>query len=193
MILEDFHALRTGPFGISRALPAVLRSSLLALPGAQELPFVRGRTVIPTHFGQPVVVGHPNYFGLFEGPPWDRLACVTGRWSNLRPLPPDATVLASDESLPGNEAEDALDRMRNLAKRLRQIPGVHLAFKPQSPVLVLLIPRAEALRDTPGIEILTGVYPELPGGIRMEFDEGAFGVDLNRYAATVEQIISQEA
>ncbi len=193
LIPEGFHALSSGPFGFSRALPTDLRRTLLALPGAQELPFVRGRTVVPTHYGRPVVVGHPNFFGLFEDPSPEHLVCVTGRWSDLRPLPRYATVVAREASVPRNMAEDALGGMRNVAKRLRQIPGVHLAFKPQSPILVLLVPRTEAMEGLPGIEVVSSAYRELPGGIRIELLENASGADLNRYAATLEQTINQEA
>ena len=149
--------------------------------------------MVPTHYGRPVVVGHPNFFGMFEDLPLTHLVYVTGRWSNLRPLRPDATVVARDVSVPRNAAADSLERMRNLAKRLRQIPGVHLAFKPQSPILVLLVPRLEAVKDMPGIEVVSGAYPELPGGIRIELDDDASGIDLNRYAGVFEETISREA
>lgn len=193
MSLDAIHALPAGPFGFSRALPPGLRRSLRALPGAEELPFVRGRTVLPAHYERPVVVGHPNFFGLFERPASEHLVCVTGRWSNLRPLPPDAAVAETDASVPLDVATDALAAARMLAKRMRQLPGVHLAFKLQSPILILLVPRVESVRGTPGVEVVSGAYPELPGGLRIELAEDALGTDLSRYAATLEQTISQEA
>lgn len=193
LIPDGFRTLPAGPFGFSRALSRDLRRSLATLAGAEELPFVRGRTVIPAQYGRTVVVGHPNFFGLFEKPSSEHLVCVTGRWSSLVPLPAGAAAVATDASVPRNAAEDALNGMRNLAKRLRQIPGVHVAFKPQSPILVLLVPWADAAQGIAGIEALSHAYPELPGGIRIELTDDELGVDLNRYAATLEQAISEEA
>ena len=183
-----------GPFGFSRALAPDIREELRDLPSAQELPAVRGRTVIPDAYRYPVVVGHPNYLGVFELKCAAQLICLTGAWSVLQPVPEGATTVVVDPSHPFPLATSALENARALAKHVRQIPGVHLALKPRSPILVLLAPRSvsgNALPET--VDTLNGVYPELPGGLRVELTPDTTAIDITRYAAILEQIISQEA
>ena len=194
MIPHGIDSLLEGPFGYSRALSPDLRSGLASLPGAQELPFVRARTVIPEGFGRRVVVGHPNYLGGFEDRTPTNVVYLTSRWSGLRDLPDDARTVALEPAVDRQAARAALEGARLLAKRLRQLPGVHIAFRPQSPVLVALAPRAGAwVAEEVGVTLLSEWYPELPGGIRIEVPQDASGDDLDRYAARVVQSIGREA
>lgn len=150
--------------------------------------------MIPATYRHPVVVGHPNYLGVFELECAAPLICLTGAWSALQPVPEDATTVVVDPSHPLPLAASALENTRALAKHVRQIPGVHLALKPRSPILVLLAPRA-ATGDTlsNAVDTLDGVYPELPGGLRVELTPDMTTIDVTRYAAILEQIINQEA
>ena len=77
---------------------------------------------------------------------------------------------------------------------MRQIQNVHLAFKPRSPILIVLLPRpvdAKALPAT--MDDLAGIYPELPGGLRIELTADVTTSDISRYAAILEQVMSREA
>lgn len=180
---------------MSRALTPSLKESLLRRPGTRELPCIRGRTVVPEAVPDTLVAGYPNHLGVFDRAKGVRTILVTGVWSELRSLPNDVTVVAVEEPATRELSEVALDGTRWLAKRLRQIRGVQLAIKPQSPIIVALLP------ITPGAPVLTvaGVtalgddFPEYAGGIRIEppFNAGAF--DLSRYAADLERSIVEEA
>ena len=182
------------PFGFSRALAPEIRGELRDLPAAQELPAVRGRTVIPAEYGHSVVVGHPNYLGVFESDRSAPLIYLTGSWSELRPVPEGAATVVVSPSYPRYLAASALENARHLAKHVRQIPGVHLAFKPRSPILVLLLPSSLAGNVLPdSMDALENVYPEFPGGLRIELTPDVTTVDITRYAAILEQVISQEA
>jgi len=194
MTLETIAGLLDGPFGYSRALAPSLRDSLRALPGAQELPFVRGRIVVPENFGRTVVVGFPNYFGVFEDQPGANAVYITGRWTRLRVLPENSRSVGLESSAEPHLAAEALESGRLLMKRLRQLAGVQIAIRPQSPILTLLVPRVnEIVGEDPGMELLGGRYPELPGGIRIELPPDARSAELSRYAASIEETISQEA
>ena len=196
MIAGVVGACGGGPFGFSRALAPETRQELRRLPSARELPAVRGRTVIPADFGHPVVVGHPNYLGAFERVRESStpLICLTGAWSALQPVPEGAATVVTDPSYSRQVATSALEEARHLAKLVRQIPGAHLAFKPRSPILVVLLPRSVAEYAFPEtVGFLDGVYPELPGGIRIELKPDMTTADITRYAAILEQVIGQEA
>ena len=54
---------------------------------------MRGRTVIPADYGHPVVVGHPNYLGVFEFDSSAPLVYLTGSWSALQRVPEGATTV----------------------------------------------------------------------------------------------------
>lgn len=193
-LIEGIVEAAAGPFGFSRALEPDIRQLLSACPDAQELPAVRGRTVIPAGFEDPVVVGHPNYLGRFEAEPSSPLICVTGAWSALQPVPDDATTLGRKSTHPRSLATHALESARLLAKRVRQIPGVQLAFRPHSPILILLLPHGatgHALPDT--MKTLGNEYPEFPGGLRIELTSDVTPSEITRYAAAIERIIGQEA
>lgn len=194
LIADAVRRLADGPFGFSRALAPEIRWELDHLPASQELPTVRGRTVVPAAYGHPVVVGHPNYLGQFESKTPDRSICLTGAWSALEPVPARAAEVAVTSSHPRHLAARALERARHLAKRVRQIQGVGLAFKPRSPILVLLLPRPVATQALPAtMDVLAGVYPELPGGLRIELTADMSTSDISRYAGILEQVMSQEA
>ena len=194
MTFEAVAELLDGPFGYSRALAPGLRRRLQALSGSQEFPFVRGRIVLPDDFDRMVIVGFPNYLGVFEEQPTADAVYITGRWSRLRSLPDQARSVAAEPCVNPQLATAALESGRLLAKRLRQLPGVQIAIRPQSPILTLVLPRVrETMSEQLGISLLGGLYPELPGGIRIELPQDARTADLNRYAATVEETISQEA
>lgn len=194
MIADAVSRLVDGPFGFSRALTPEICRELQDLPASQELPTVRGRTAVPAAYRYPVVVGHPNYLGQFEARMPPQPICLTGAWSALEPVPAHAATIALASSHPKRLAASALDHARRLAKRARQIQGVHLAFKPRSPILVLLLPNrvtAQALPET--MTALDRVYPEFPGGLRVELTAEVTTADISRYAATIEQVMSQEA
>lgn len=184
------------PFGYSRALEPEIRRELRRLPAAQELPAIRGRTVIPADYRHPVVAGHPNYLGAFErvGESSTRLICLTGAWSALQPVPEGAATVVAHPSHARQVATSALEDARRLGKLAKQIPGVHLAFKPKSPILILLLPRAVVSSALPETMIaLDGEYPELPGGLRIELTPDVTTMGITRYAAIIEQVVSQEA
>ena len=194
MTFDAVAELLDGPFGYSRALAPGLRLRLEALSGSEELPFVRGRVVLPDDFDSMVVVGFPNYLGVFEEQPTADAVYITGRWSRLRSLPDQSRSVATEPCVDPQSAIVALEDGRLLAKRLRQLPGVQIAIRPQSPILTLLLPRVlERMGEQPGISLLGDLYPEFPGGIRIELPQDARSADLNRYAATIEETISQEA
>ena len=196
MIADVVGACGGGPFGFSRALAPETRQELRGLPGAHELPAIRGRAVIPADYRHPVVIGHPNYLGAFERKSERpaRLICLTGAWSQLQPIPDGAATIVADPRYPLQVAMGALENARYLAKLVRQMPGVHLAFKPRSPILVLLLPRSVPINVLPATaRALDGVYPELPGGLRIELTTDMTTVDITRYAAIFEQVIGQEA
>lgn len=194
MIAAAVEGITQGPFGFSRALSPDLRRELHEIQQTQELPFVRGRTVIPDSYPHPVVVGHPNYLGAFEREPSAPLVYLTGRWAALRSVPGDATTLEVAPSHSQIIAANALQNMRRLAKHARQLSGVHVPFKLQCPILVLLLPRTPSPDHLPdGAEVLEGLYPELPGGLRIELAPDMTTEDVTRYAANLERIISEEA
>ena len=194
MSLDEIVALLDGPFGYSRALAPGLRSNLRILADSQELPFVRGRTVIPGGFDGPVIVGYPNYLGVFEDRVPTNALHLTSRWSGLRGLPAGALCVETEPSVNDGLATEALRNARLLSKRLRQLPGVEIAFKPQSPIVIVLAPRVRlGPHDEPGMTPIGSDYPELPGGIRIELAQDAGSDELSRYAASLEQTISQEA
>lgn len=194
LIVEAVDRLGGGPFGFSRALAPDIRQELRQLRAARELPAVRGRTVIPADYGRPVVVGHPNYLGGFEPEHSARAICLTGPWSALEPIPEGVATVVVAPSHPRHPATSALENARQLAKHVRQIPGVHLAFKPRSPILVLLLPYLADDNTLPEtMDTLDGSYPEFPGGLRIELTPDMTEIDITRYAAILERVISQEA
>ena len=193
-LIEGIVEAAAGPFGFSRALTPEVRRQLSDRPDAREFPAVRGRTVVPAVFEYPVVVGHPNYLGGFEAGLPAPLIFVTGAWSALQPVPDEATALVMESTHPRSLATRALESARLLAKRVQQLPGVHLAFRPRSPILIVLLPhavRADALPDT--MHTVGNEYPEFPGGLRIELTSDVTPPEITRYAAAIERIIGQEA
>ena len=185
----------SGPIGFSRALPPDIKTELLDRPGSRELPCLRGRTVVPASWRDTLVVGYPNYFGIFDEARADRTIVLTGRWSGLRPAPDATEVLAIEAASPGSIAARALADIRKLAKHLRQLKGVQLANRPHSPVIVVLLPfspRSDT-RLLRGVTPLEGDFPEYPGGIRVELPLDVTGPDVSRYAASLERLITEEA
>jgi hypothetical protein len=176
-------------------LDPTIKERLLSLPDSKELPCVRGRTVVPDSCADTVIVGHPNYLGVFDDARGDRTIMLTGRWSGLRPAPGNRTVITLEETAPATVAAEALSDVRHLAKRLRQLRGVQLPIRPQSPVIVALLTFSSGTdaRALPGLTTLEGDFPEYPGGIRIELPIDASGFDLTRYAASLERIIMEEA
>ncbi len=194
MSIERVVALVDGPFCYSRALAPEIRRELSSLPDCEELPFVRGQTVIAQSEVRPVVLGHPNHLGMFEPPHDGPTVVLTGRWSNLRPTMPGASIIAVEPAVGRGASERAMDDARTLLMRLRQIRGAQPAWKPQSPVLIMLLPRAVApFAETHVIDTAGLSYPELPGGIRIEVVGDVSGADVTRYAASLERVIIQEA
>lgn len=184
----------TGDLAVSRALTPSLKSLLLRRPGARELPCIRGHTIVPEIVPDTLVVGYPNHLGVFDRAVGAQTILLTGVWSALRPLPNDTTTVVVEEPATSKTADVALDGTRWLAKRLRQLRGVQLAIKPQSPIIVVLLPvtpGSQALAVA-GVTALGDDFPEYAGGIRIEppFDE--VGFDLSRYAADLERFILEE-
>ena len=178
---------------ISRCLDPDIKLRLLARPGSRELPCVRGRTVVPERLAAPVILGYPNYFGVFDHVEHASVMYLTGAWSRLRPLPEDAITLSVEPGLAASVAAGALEEVRRLAKRLRQIRGVQEALRPQAPILVALLPRAPHGHTPrpPGVSLLDERFPEYPGGVRIEPPFNAAGFDPTRYAASVERFITE--
>lgn len=195
MLVEQIVQIAAGGLAVSRALEPNLKRRLLALAGTRELPCVRGRTVVPDTCTDTVVVGHPNYLGVFDRVGEGHVIMLTGAWSNLLPAPEGTAVVAVEEPVPGTVAEEALREMRRLAKRLRQLPGVQLAIRPQSPVIVALLPFSPGARllACPGLSALAGSFPEYPGGVRIERRADEAGSGFTRYAANLEGLIMEEA
>jgi hypothetical protein len=191
---ERIAALFEGPFCYSRALDPEIRRDLRTRADSEELPFVRGQTVIVENETRPVVLGHPNYLGVFESRHDGPSILLTGRWSALRPTSPEAPIIVSEPALDRNAAERALDGARALRKRLRQIRGIQSAWKPQSPVLIVLLPRvASPVTEVATVSSTVLSYPELPGGIRLEIVGDVSTSDITRYAASLEEAIIREA
>lgn len=194
MIGDRIAALVDGPFCYSRALAPQVRRSLSARLGAEELPFVRGETVIAENEARPVVLGHPNYLGVFESSHHGPTVLLAGRWSALRPTAPYASVIVTEAIVDRTAAERALEGSRALRKRLRQIRGVSSVWKPQSPQLVMLLPNVpEPFPELDAIRSATLGYPELPGAVRIEVTDDVSAGDITRYAASLERAIIQEA
>lgn len=194
MIAECVDALVDGPFCYSRALAPEVRRSLSARLGAEELPFVRGETVIVENEPRPVVLGHPNYLGVFEPRHRGPTVLLAGRWSALRSTAPFASVIVTEPVVDRSTAERALEASRSLRKRLQQIRGVSSAWKPQSPHLVMLLPRVpEPIPELAAFRSVALGYPELPGGVGIEVTDDASAADIARYAAILERAIIQEA
>lgn len=150
--------------------------------------------MIPDSYPRPVVVGHPNYLGAFERDTSAPLVCLAGEWAALRSVPDNARRLEVAPSYPQIVAASASENARRFAKQVRQLAGVHVAFRVQCPIVVLLLPRLPSPDRLPdGVEALEGAYPELPGGLRVELAPDVTTEDITRYAAILEQIISQEA
>lgn len=175
---------------VARGLEPSIRRSVVEGCGAFELPFVRGRVVVPADVvdGDLVVAGHPNYLGVFDLPAV-RWLSVSGRWSALREAPGAVSTVAMQSPVDVATAATALAEAERLAKLLGQLGGVAVAFPVESPVLVVLVPESpgRVAAQIPGVSTLAD-YPELPGGLRIEV--GADAAD--RYAVALERAISEE-
>ncbi len=195
MIVEGIIAASSGGMAISRALDPKLRCRLLEQAGARELPCVRGRTVVPDACNGTVIVGYPNYLGVFDRIGSNRTIAIVNAWSSLRPVPADATVMAIEETVPRATAEEALRQTRRLSKRLRQLRGVEVAIRSQGPVIVVLLPffPGDRVLALPGVTALGSDFPEYPGGVRIEPPLDAVRSGLTRYAANLERVITEEA
>jgi len=186
----------SGRFGISRALDPVLKKRLLETGRAIELPVLRGRTIVPDTWNDPVVFGHPNHFGAFELPRERRGDIrLLGTWSALSEVPPGDVPVVVEEAMSAGRAVEALGTARLVAKRLRQLPGIHLALRPRSPVVIVLSPRRIRLVRPPvaGLSSLGDDFPEYPGGYRIEIPADVTGPEVLRYAADLEQRLAGEA
>lgn len=172
-LIDTVARMGAGRVLVARALDPELRGELAASIDCEELPFVRGRTVVPDDLGDDdlVVAGHPNFLGVFDLPAVPRWVAVTGTWSSLRPVVGTPTVVPAATAVDRAPAERSLDAGRDVAKGIDQLRGVTLAFPPASPVLVVLVPTdpvAVAARiGLPGCTALSG-FEELPGGLRIE-------------------------
>ena len=180
---------------VARALDPILRDDLSAALDYEELPFVRGRTVIPGDIASTdlVVAGHPSHLGVFDMPmdvPW---IAVTGRWSALFPLDEAQTQVSVEPVVERDTAETSLGEIRSLAQHLTHMRGVTVVFPPACPVIIVLLvvdPVAvTAGADLPGSTALEA-YTELPGGLRIELPPAAPRSTLEGYAAALEQAIA---
>jgi len=160
------------PLGISRA------SWLLA--GAKERDLVRDLpwSVIPVVGGQTVwsagptastpVIEIPNWFGCIEKAAFHATPTITVMWWEPGIATGAATIAA-------HRTAGSISTARNLAGRLRQIPGVALPHgQPESPWFIVSLPDNAANAATrlheagfAGCLPLAG-FPEFPGGMRIE-------------------------
>lgn len=171
---------------VARALDPELRTRLARSVDFVELPFVRGRTVVPAGLSpnDVVVAGHPNHLGVFDEPKAPRWIAITGRWSALADHSGAARTVSMANAEGRDTAEALLASAVDLAKLLGQLRGIRIPFQPQCAVLIALLPvdpRSMGGEPLPG-------YPELPGGLRIELDPG---VDPAQYAAAVSQALDE--
>ncbi len=181
--------------GVSRALPVALKNRLLAKPGTVELPVLRGITVVPDGWSGTVIFGHPNYFGRFEPPcGCEHEIRYTGAWASLRDMPERADPMQTADPVPAAFAEQRLADARLIARRLGQLPGVQVAVRIQSPIVVVVTPGIEVNIETSiaGTTILGRDFPEYPGGLRIELPADVGDFDVVRYAGALEQFLRQE-
>ena len=173
---------------VARALDPGLRTALSALHEYEELPFVRGRTVLPADLtpGDLVVAGHPNHLGVFDLPEAPTWIAVTGRWSSLADARNASTAVPTADPVALDVAGPLLESAVDLTKRLSQLPGVTIPFPPVCPVLVALLPIDPGLVSGEPLR----AYPELPGGLRIEVGPG---VDPEEYAAGVSEKLEQSS
>ena len=197
-VIDAVDDLRPQRTLVARALDLALRRSLLQSGSVEELPFVYGRTVVPSDVGPEdvVVAGHPNLLGVFDLPVAPRWLAVAGRWSSLCPATGAVATIELAGAYDLQTAERTLSATKDLAKQLDQMRGVTVAFSPQSPVLTVLLsvdPAEVAARMTlPGCMPLSG-FPELPGGLRIAPKPTGVGADLSGYAAALEAAIRSVA
>jgi hypothetical protein len=188
-LVEAVNALEPERVLVGRALDPALRADLAVSMDYEELPFVRGRTVVPPDLtaSEAVIAGHPNFFGIFDLPAAPNWIGVTGPWSALVPTAKMTSEVMLAKPLDPAEAEASLTAVRDLAKRVAQVGGISVAFPPQSPVLVVLLSvdagHIASEMALPGCTPLTG-YEELPGGLRIEPD-AADRARCDEYAATL--------
>lgn len=178
---------------VGRALDPALRADLSESIEYEELPFVRGRTVVPADLtaGDVVIAGHPNFLGIFDLPAAPSWIGVTGRWSALVTTTGMTREVPLAKPLDLREAEAALAAVLGLVKQLNQLRGVTVAFAPMSPVAVVLLTadpaRIVSQMAMAGCTPLTG-YEELPGGLRIEPDKTDRG-HLDEYAVTLARAV----
>ncbi len=174
---------------VARALEPELRDELAWAISGEELPFVRGRTVVPDDLGDEdiVVAGHPNHLGVFDLPATPRWIAVGGTGSTLREAEGAMATVDLQAPVPVTVAIQRHRDAVELAKRLDQLPGVTVAFPPQSPVVVALTPAdPRALVSDLGMSGISALtdYEELPGAIRIEptseFDAAQYAAALER-------------
>ena len=171
---------------VARAVDPELRRRLARSVDFVELPFVRGRTVVPAGLSpnDVVVAGHPNHLGVFDLPKAPQWIAITGRWSALADYAGAVTTVSMANAEGRDTAEVLLAAAVDLGKLLGQLRGVRIPFPPQCPVLIALLPvdpRSMGGEPLPG-------YPELPGGLRIELDPG---VDPVQYAAVLSQALDE--
>lgn len=180
---------------VSRGLAPGWRDGLAAKTRTVELPCVRGEAVLPPDLGHDdvVIIGHPNWLGRFDPAPLHARAIVIAepRLGAHRPLPSGEAVVVGGVADP-ETATAGWHRARKLAKALKQLSGVMPAYgTPQSAVFIVLLgvdpgPMAGVL---PGpAEAVSGAYPELPGGVRLDAS-GVAETDVAAYAAAMEYAV----
>lgn len=185
-LIEAIAELEPDRVLVGRTLDPALRADLATSIEYEELPFVRGRTVVPADLtaGDLVIVGHPNFLGIFDLPKAPQWIAVTGRWSGLASQTGAARTVAMADKVGRGIAEPLLASAVDLAKLLAQLRGVHIPFLPECPVLVALLPvDPRSMRGEP----LTA-YAELPGGLRIELGSE---VDPVQYAAVLSQALDE--
>jgi hypothetical protein len=175
---------------VARALEPSIKRSLKGAFDFRELPFVRGRTVLPPDLGARdlVVAGHPNHLGVFDLPRVRWLA-VTGVWSALHDPAGAVGIVATHPPADRAGADAMLGAARALARRAGQLPGVTVAFPVESPVFVVLID-VDPGRVAAGFAGWNALdeLAELPGGLRIEVQTP----DVDRYASGLERAIAEE-
>lgn len=181
---------------VARALDPSLRGELEASVEYEELPFIRGRTVVPEGLDDAdlVVAGHPNFLGIFDLPAAPRWVAVGGTWSSLAVAVGVAAEVAVAVPVDIDVARRSRQATVELAKQVSQLRGVTVAFPPASPVLIVLVPTdpatVAARMSLPGCTALSA-FEELPGGVRIEPPPGA-GTATAGYAQALREALEQE-
>lgn len=176
-----------GRIAISRAswlrkMPALADSVPVAVVGGQTIWPATGTSA------EHALVEQPNWFGRIERNPTGSLSVITIRWWAGAGTTADITA---------HQESGDVGTARNLAGRLRQLPGVTLPHgQPESPWFIVSFPNdAKAIAEQldaagfAGCRVTGPGFPEFPGGMRIAVAWPRAANEL--FAATVENANTQ--